>query len=212
MKIVCVSDFHGTPLPEIPSCDVLVIAGDYEPGLPESMTFGWLTGTFLTWLMAAPARHIVMTPGNHDGFTEQNLDILRRLPGHLLVDEGVMLDGKMFWGSPWTPTFFNWWYMKDDPDLKWHWAKIPHGVDVLVTHGPPWGILDETKRGARVGSTTLRRRLPTLERLKLHVFGHIHESYGICAGDDGLHGTTFVNASQVNVALKPVNKPIVVTI
>ena len=55
-------------------------------------------------------------------------------------------------------------------------------TDVLIripslTHGPPFGILDETRNGSKAGCTSLNAYLPSL-RPRLHVFGHIHEAHG----------------------------------
>jgi Icc-related predicted phosphoesterase len=93
------------------------------------------------------------------------------------------------------------------PALREKWALIPEGTDVLITHGPPFGILDWTARGERVGCEDL---LEAVRRVKprLHVFGHIHEGYGEHEQD----GTRFVNASICTEAYQPTNAPIVVDV
>jgi Icc-related predicted phosphoesterase len=59
------------------------------------------------------------------------------------------------------------------------WEKIPSDCDVLVTHTPPFGILDECVHGGRVGCDQLRRCLDEgIISPRLHIFGHIHEQYG----------------------------------
>ena len=89
--------------------------------------------------------------------------------------------------------------------LRKKWKRIPEGIDILVTHGPPAGILDRTFAGIHVGCADLlaatRRVRPTL-----HVFGHIHKSYG----STKISGTTFVNAAICNEESLPSNKPVVI--
>ena len=46
-----------------------------------------------------------------------------------------------------------------------------------LTHGPPFGILDDTNRRDKAGCASLTNRLPSL-RPRVHVFGHIHEAHG----------------------------------
>ena len=95
-----------------------------------------------------------------------------------------------FYGSPWTPLFFDWAFMLSEPELAEKWALIPPGLDVLVTHGPAHGVLDMTNRGEHAGSVTLFDRVRAVKP-RLHVFGHIHEA----AGRTDLDGTTYLNAS-----------------
>ncbi|HNC99840.1 MAG TPA: metallophosphoesterase, partial [Myxococcota bacterium] len=110
------------------------------------------------------------------------------------------------WGSPWQPRFFDWAFNLDRGEpLRRVWQKIPDGIDILVTHGPPKGILDRVQRGGEVGCEELREALRRV-RPRLHVFGHIHEAYGQLH----LDGTHFVNAASCNLDYRPVNPPVVV--
>ena len=90
-------------------------------------------------------------------------------------------------------------------ELDEAYAKVPDDVDVLLTHGPPKGVLDRVFLGMHVGSEALTRHV--LERIKprFHVFGHIHESYGV----EVRESTTFINAAVCTLMYKPDNKPIV---
>ncbi|RMZ76179.1 hypothetical protein DV737_g4946, partial [Chaetothyriales sp. CBS 132003] len=56
-------------------------------------------------------------------------------------------------------------------------ADATASIDIMLTHGPPLGILDRTFRGEDVGCEHLRR---AVERVKprMHCFGHIHEAWG----------------------------------
>ena len=125
---------------------------------------------------------------------------------HYLNDSGLELEGLSFWGSPITPTFFNWAFNRDRGEpIRRHWDLIPEGVDILLTHGPPYGIRDLNFQGILTGCEELNQKIWEL-RPKLHVFGHIHEAYGVTE----VEGTQFVNAAIVDLANKPVNQPVVI--
>ena len=126
-----------------------------------------------------------------------------------LEDEGVTLDGVTFWGSPVTPIFFDWAFMHGPATISTYWDAIPDDTDVLITHGPPRGVMDRVlPDGEAVGCPRLRQELDTRLHPKLHVFGHVHEGYGKVV--DGT--LTSVNASFLDHCYLPVNAPVVVTI
>jgi predicted phosphohydrolase len=163
---------------------------------------------FDAWLAGLPHRHKVVIAGNHDFLFEGEPERARRLlPSAIyLRDEGVELDGFRFWGSPWQPWFHDWAFnLPRGPALAAKWALIPARTDVLLTHGPPHGILDRTVAGEPVGCEELTLALARV-RPRLHVFGHIHEAYGRLERD----GTLFVNASNLDVHYRPVQAPVVI--
>lgn len=69
---------------------------------------------------------------------------------------------------------------------------IPIDTDILITHNPPYGILDFDD-GINYGSEKLLEKLTTLN-LKAHLFGHIHSSHG----EETINGITFSNGSILN--------------
>ena len=204
MRIVCMADTHssfedqGTRMLPVPEGDLLIHAGDatLEGRIGE-------VDRHLRWMSSLPHRHKVMIAGNHDFLFEMNSDLARSMVPRgitYLQDEEVEIEGLRIYGSPWTPRFFNWAFNLDRGlPLEAAWSRIPEGIDILVTHGPPFGILDFVQRGEHAGCKDLR---DAVERIKprLHVFGHIHSGHGYMA----LGGTTFVNASIVNEAYDPV--------
>ena len=200
MKCVLISDSHGyhrQGYGTLPECDLLIHAGDFTVrGERDEVE------DFVTWLQEQPAKEIVVVPGNHDLQIETWLDLFHGTRIHFLLSQSVEIEGVKIHGSPWTPWFRDWAYNfpKDDPDFaRKAWSLSPDDTEILVTHGPPAGILD----GPKLGCAALRERIRQLPNLRLHVFGHIHEGYGMHEED----GVTFLNASFVNSSRKPVNKP-----
>lgn len=213
MIIAATADLHGY-LPEIPECDILLIAGDVCPSSNHRRDFqaNWLSGHFRPWLESLPAKEIVWTAGNHD-FVLQDMNIKKRsaLGGHYLDNEEIVIDGFKIWGSPMSPTFGNWAFMRDDAGLGEIWEKIPKDTDILMVHGPIYGygdtVLWPMGRDPHVGSQTLRNRLTYthFDNLRLFVCGHIHESQGgewFIGGDNAFE---VVNVSYVNENYEPVN-------
>ena len=147
---------------------------------------------FNAWLGTLPHKHKIFVPGNHDLMFEDNEPYARSMMTNatVLIDEMIEIDGVKFYGTPWTPEFFDWAFMRPDLNLTKMWDKIPDKVDVLITHGPPYGILDQNFRYQPCGSQTLYQALSRIEP-RFHIFGHIHESQGVFQ----MNGTTFANVS-----------------
>jgi Icc-related predicted phosphoesterase len=119
-----------------------------------------------------------------------------------LQDQSVSIDGIKIYGAPWVPELATWAHYKSEPSLAEAWALIPDDTDILVTHTPPFEVLDLNSRGRRCGCRLLRSRLDEL-RPRLHCFGHIHAS----AGSVELNGTTYINASLANSKYRLVHTP-----
>jgi len=194
MRIACVSDTHGA-LPRLQEVDLLIHAGD----ACSYGTMGELK-RFIKWWQAAPARSKIYVPGNHDKVMERGRG-QREVAA--LMGEGREVQGLKVWGSPVTPKFGRDWSfnMARGAVIREHWAQIPLDTDILVTHGPPYGHGDLVT-GRRAGCLELMKRVAVV-RPKLHVFGHIHEGYGITASDEV--GTLFINASHMDGDYQPVN-------
>ncbi len=203
MRLVCLSDTHGRHDVHVPDGDVLVHAGD----LTGSGSLAEIAKAH-AWLADLPHAHKVVIAGNHDhGFQRTPGEARALMTGvTYLEDEGVAIEGVRFYGSPWQPWFFDWAFnLQRGPDLAAVWARIPDDTDVLVTHGPPRGILDRIHSGLEVGCDDLRAAVARV-RPTVHVFGHIHEAYGELERD----GTRFVNASTCTLRYEPTQPPIVV--
>mgnify|MGYP000963435526 CR=1 FL=1 len=180
----------------IPDGDVLVHAGDALRGgsLGELMRFA-------VFFRAQPHRVKIFVPGNHDRVFEEDPMTARAILGAdtiVLIDEEVVVDGVRFFGSPWTPTFFDWSFMRDPgPDMEACVARVPHNAHVLISHGPPRGCLDGSVDHP-LGCEALRARVEETRPL-LHVFGHIHGARGVVAGEF----TTFANVTTAECEHPP---------
>jgi hypothetical protein len=109
------------------------------------------------------------------------------------------------YGAPHQPEFCNWAFnVPRGEALKQIWDKIPKGTDVLVTHGPPYGLRDKNMEGMKCGDRMLKQAIGRV-RPKLHVCGHIHEGYGV----EQWAGCLIANSSVCNRRYQPINEPLV---
>ena len=192
MRIVAVADthlFHDELV--IPEGDVFVHAGDLlRAGTLEELERA------VAWLRELPHRHQVLVAGNHDGCFQRRPDEARRmLPAgvHYLEDSGVEIAGLRFWGSPWQPAYNQWSFnLERGAPLREKWARVPAGVQILVTHSPPAGTGDRSPVAGRHGCVDLAQRVREL-RPRLHIFGHIHQDGGwwVKGGVGYLNATTW---------------------
>lgn len=189
MRIVAVADthlFHQSFV--VPDGDVLVHAGDLcRRGRLEELAVA------AAWLAELPHAHKIIVAGNHDWAFVREPAAARALFDGMtyLEDEETVIDGVRFYGSPWQPAFHDWAFnLPRGEALAAMWRRIPHGVDVLVTHGPPEGIGDYSGMAVRAGCADLRQRVAEL-RPHLHLFGHIHQDGGAWREGE----TTFANVT-----------------
>ena len=209
-RIVSISDTHGSHWDiKVPDGDILVHAGDLcsQGKLVDVLDF-------LRWFNTHPHTHKIFIAGNHDWIFEQDPNFYRIVRMEFpkltyLQDEGCEVEGLKFWGSPHQPRFYNWAFNKDrGEEIKRYWDMIPEGTDVLITHGPPYGICDEAYRVGfditeHVGCKDLFDATLRIAP-KLHIFGHIHYS-----GQTQYVApkTTYANVSMLNEAYLVWGKP-----
>ncbi len=209
INITLISDTHlvFNDVNSLPGGDILIHAGDVSKRGRIDEIY-----EFLTFFESIPNyKHKVFIAGNHDFRFEDDpnsiMELLNRFPNlNYLENKLIEIEGIKIWGSPIQPWFHDWAFNRTRGDqIKKYWDMIPADIDILVTHGPPFGILDRTRTGERVGCEDL---LESLKRIKpkIHVFGHIHEGYGTIERDDVL----FVNASVLNLSYQATQNPITV--
>lgn len=204
MKLTAISDTHGLHRDlALGSGDVLIHAGDCTRSGKDSEA-----KDFMLWLSEQDYKHKVFIAGNHDWWFERatTQEVQKSIPKGVtyLNDSGISIDGIKFWGSPVQPWFLDWAFNRQrGSDIQKHWDLIPSDTDVMISHGPAYGILDRVVGGEQVGCKGL---LKTLEAIKPQhfVFGHIHEAYG----NEQRDGINYINASVLNERYQLVNAPI----
>lgn len=204
MRIVAFSDTHGQhDALDIPDGDLLIFAGDMcRLGNLDEVRF------FNAYLASLPHQYKVVVAGNHDWPFEYDVTQARKAlsAAYYLQDETIEIGGFKIYGSPWQPEFHSWAFnLPRGESLQQKWAQIPTDTDILVTHCPPFLTLDRVLNEERVGCEMLQQTVEKIVKPKLHVFGHIHESYGIVEKA----GTTYINACVCNERYRLFNQPIV---
>jgi Icc-related predicted phosphoesterase len=207
-RLCLISDTHNKlDAVDLPPADILIHSGDATNvgSVKEVASFNQQLGR-----VKDGYRHIIFVAGNHDFLFEKNPHTARSMMTNCtyLRDGEVTIEGLRIYGSPWQPRFFDWAFnLNRGPEIAKKWSLIPHDLDILITHGPPLGILDISMAGEHVGCADLLARVEQAKP-RYHIFGHIHHSYGITKGEV----TTFVNASTCNENYQAVNAPIVIDI
>jgi predicted MPP superfamily phosphohydrolase len=202
MRIVALSDQHSY-LPEIPPCDLLIIAGDVCPDRfgpflarhdPDQQK-SWFNRKVRPWLAKASATHKILTWGNHDwcgqarSFRHDSPTEASTTALQILVDEATRVPAGgecdtsvSIWATPWSNQFMNWAFMKAPVELTEVYAAIPEGIDILVSHQPPFGYADRRadSSSGKIAHLGSRELLVAIDRVrpKLVICGHIHDGYG----------------------------------
>ncbi len=194
MKIITISDTHGCHRElELPEGDVLIHAGDIcNQGDKDQVK------DFIEWFDELKYPYKIFIQGNHDRDLLQNKKSLipEKLPDSIIYlnDSFCIIDGLKIWGSP---------FYEEDETIEWEF--IPDDADIVITHNPPYEILDRAPSGNLRGLKKLKKRIQEI-RPQLHLFGHIHVSYGQMK----IGNVTYINPSNYNaVPAKIVNPPII---
>lgn len=195
MKIWALSDTHNKHHTlEVPEdIDCVLFAGDatnYYDITKNEVEFN----DFVNWYANLDIPKKIFVAGNHDASLKRvyNKDLLRDSGIDYLEHEYHEYNGITFFGSPWTPTFGNWYFTTSRDKIGRKWDMMDTPMDILITHGPPKGMLDLCNRkydGLEQGGD--RALLKAVERLQpeQHIFGHIHNhddviNFGIRVHDD----------------------------
>jgi Icc-related predicted phosphoesterase len=196
MKLVAISDLHGTLPYNLPKGDTLVIAGDlvpctgsHHPVAQRKWVDNHLLPYFTSLIKDKIFGDIVFVNGNHCFWGEKLMkdnqeDSFRlSLPEHIhyLRDSEITINDIRFYGTPWTPKFGNWAFMATEEVLHNHFMKIPTGINILISHGPPRGycdvllkpIYESQKELGHIGSSALYTHIKRAQP-SVAVFGHLH--------------------------------------
>jgi predicted phosphohydrolase len=194
LTLILLSDTHDLHTEvQVPPGDILIIAGDWTKFCHSLRAIE----SFSRWLGELPHRHKLLTFGNHEFWFEADERRRYLLPdATVLLNEGVEIDGLRIWGSPVTPLYGGAFGLSSPKDRVRHWARIPRDTHVLVTHGPPHGILDRPPgQEEHQGDPELLEAIKGLPELRLHVFGHVHGANGMVERN----GVTFANVALMGV-------------
>ena len=182
LKIWHISDTHTfhEMLSVTKNIDIVIFSGDCSnPQNTLQSSFEVLT--FLKWFGQLPIKHKIFVAGNHDVSIERKMILKNDFTDNGIIhlwDEEIVIEGMKIYGSPYTPSFgVGWAFNKDRGKLHKVWENIPEDTDILVTHGPPKGVLDLSySRDGKLefcGDVSLKKRIRQLQ-IKLVCFGHIH--------------------------------------
>lgn len=197
MRILHISDTHNKHrwVQNLPEADLIIHSGDISFAGSENEAMD-----FLEWFGSLKYKYKIFIAGNHDDcLYKANIEGLSDNCFYL-CDSGVTIEGVKFYGVPM--------FMEDviygfyDENIR----KIPNDTEMLITHQPPYGILDSSAN-INYGDRNL---LQTVLKVKprFHLFGHIHTAYGI----EKMENTTFINASVVDENYQLSNKPVLLEI
>jgi len=191
MKIVAFSDTHMLhEKVEIPEGDLLIFAGD----MSVCKTVQDVT-KFNKFLKTLPHPFKIVVGGNHDHLLAYSPETGRELlqDAIYLQDSSTTIKGIKIYGAPWQPTFntkaCNAFALPRGKIIRKKWNLIPEDTDILITHSPPCGIMDEDG-GVSHGCSDLLERVQQIQP-KLHIFGHIHNHNGIKI----IGNTSFINCN-----------------
>ena len=210
VRIVALSDTHclHDQVTNLPDGDILVHAGDFtgRGGYKALMKFA-------AWLSKQKDKyaHRVVIAGNHDFGLQDHPVATKALFDSKVIyleNQSRTICGLKFWGSPYTLPFYRWAFMADENTLAEMYSHIPEDTQVLITHGPPRGILDKSSRGEHCGSEALYERIKQLPNLKVHIFGHIHEGHG----QEEIEGVRFYNVAVLNDQYHMIHQPTVIEV
>ena len=222
MKVTLISDTHTKHRNcelDLPGGDLLIHAGDFMNSGYNPME----AIEFFQWFdKISNYDDKIFIAGNHDRWMQDKSEEARGiLTGYktidYLEDDSITLyfdgpngdhteDNVRIYGSPWQPDFYNWAFNlpRNGEEMKAKWDAIPTNTDILITHGPPFGYLDiPGGQSLQVGCEMLQDRVDEI-RPKIHVFGHIHGSYGYYYNGH----THFFNASILDERYNYANLPL----
>ena len=204
IKIVCVADTHSNQLKyDIPECDIFIAAGDlinHQEGETEMKLFS-------TWVEQIKCKNKIIVGGNHDKYLEKNKSKIKEIfpNAHYLEYNSLQIKEPniSIYGAPCTIRrnifYFGNAFSISGDQMKREWEKIPKNIDILVTHVPPYDILDTTYNKKHVGSKLLRNEICNRIQPKIHIFGHNHDSENYYALGKFKNGNKclFINASII---------------
>lgn len=219
MQITAISDLHGH-YPQLEGGDLLIVAGDLTASDTQEEY-----KKFLCWANSQSYKKVIFIAGNHDNYLVGDFSCMGKM--EYLCDSGTQFEYEepfrnlfddndesfvyrkklKIWGSPWTKTFPGMnpqcmaFTVDTEEELAEKWKLIPDDIEILVTHGPPYGILDTNESGENCGSISLRKHIENIMP-EMVIFGHIHENCGKYVKEKGI---LYINGSIVDERYRVAN-------
>lgn len=233
MRITHISDTHNKHnqiTKDLPGGDIIIHSGDMSSigRKNEILRFlNWFTNLPYTHKIFVAGNHDLSFDSEvlfrkkydyFEGYIEYNTPVVDGKPEwlsnelanlsngtHYLENSDITIDGIKIWGSPYSAKFGREWAFNVNrgADSKKLWDTIPSDANIVITHGPIFGILDKTNDNRIVGCEDLRRTIMKINP-DFHLCGHIHESYGYSQFGD----THCINGSNVSLNYDYKNKPV----
>jgi Icc-related predicted phosphoesterase len=195
MKITFISDTHSKHniiTNQLPGGDLIIHAGDFS-----SIGYGHELKNFLNWFTKLDYTYKIFISGNHDWCFQDNPYVSKNMVNQYdiiyLEDNFVYIEDVKIYGLPWQPEFMNWAFNlpRNGVELQQKVNNIPNNTEILISHGPPFGHLDQVNGEIEnLGCKLLRNKVDEISP-KINIFGHIHTGYGYKYNN----GTHFINAS-----------------
>lgn len=216
MKITFISDTHTKHKQldsYLPGGDILIHAGDFmNSGYDE-----YEVREFLDWFDNIKEYSTkTFIAGNHDRYFQNHPDevkiLLNNHPALIYLQDSsfsIYKSGETIniWGSPWQPYFHNWAFNlpRNGVELEKKWQMIPTNVDILITHGPAWGYVDQVKgQTEHLGCELLAKAIKD-KKPKIHICGHVHSGYGYVFDGHTHHFNVSVLNERYNFENSPLN-------
>lgn len=189
MKLLHISDTHGFhgvfPEERFEGVDMVIHSGDCSNYRDPYRNANEVLD-FIEWYKNVPVKHKVFVAGNHDTSIERRFvtpEFIKEQGIIYLENESTTIEGFNIFGSPVTPTFGDWAFMKKREKMHKFWSQIPYDTDLLIVHGPPKGIrdlsFDRYHNLEMCGDLSLHKRILELSQLQAVMFGHIHNTDGV---------------------------------
>jgi Icc-related predicted phosphoesterase len=236
IKIASTADIHGILDFKFPEVDILTISGDICPvhsSHHPTTQYYWIENKFIPWcyelINSKKTKHICFCGGNHDFIFEKILKFPETYhitwPDnvHYLCDSKIEIEGINIYGTPRTPIFGNWAFMSSEEVLSNYFSAIPNDLDILLSHGPAYGLNDTITQypigpsfgDPHIGSKSLKEHIKRV-KCKWLISGHIHsanhniEKYYY--DHDNMEYINCINVSLVDEEYVPIYSPFVFSI
>jgi Icc-related predicted phosphoesterase len=191
MEFTLISDTHNSHNQlDLTKGDILLHSGDISLHGTEKEFF-----EFIDWFKKQPYKYKIFIAGNHDFFIYEKgkdyiKDICRQNDIIYLQDDLIIINDISIYGTPWVPVYKNMAFNLDQNELYNNFNLIPNKIDILLTHTPPFKVLDYVPRkDINAGCKILSERLSKVD-FRICSFGHIHEGNGLLIDKN----KTFINS------------------